>query len=50
VGLELYALSGLSLIEEFKKLGFHIFLDLKFHDIPTTVEKTLRVLTSSGWT
>ena len=48
VGLELYALSGLSLIDEFKKLGFNIFLDLKLHDIPTTVEKTLRVLTSSG--
>ncbi|MGI5901254.1 MAG: orotidine-5'-phosphate decarboxylase [Desulfitobacteriia bacterium] len=48
VGLELYALSGLSLIEEFKKLGFSIFLDLKLHDIPTTVEKTLKVLTSSG--
>lgn len=48
VGLELYALSGLSLIEDFKKLGFNIFLDLKLHDIPTTVEKTLRLLTSSG--
>ncbi|KUO57942.1 MAG: orotidine 5'-phosphate decarboxylase [Gracilibacter sp. BRH_c7a] len=48
LGLELYALSGLSLIDEFKKLGFNIFLDLKLHDIPTTVEKTLRVLVSSG--
>lgn len=48
VGLELYALSGLSLIEEFKKLSFNIFLDLKLHDIPTTVEKTMRVLTASG--
>lgn len=48
VGLELYALSGLSLIDEFKMLGFNIFLDLKLHDIPTTVEKTLRVVTSSG--
>jgi len=48
VGLELYALSGLSLVEAFKKRGFKIFLDLKLHDIPTTVEKTMRVLTSSG--
>lgn len=48
VGLELYALSGLSLIEEFKKLGFNIFLDLKLHDIPTTVEKTMKVLVTSG--
>lgn len=48
VGLELYALSGLGLIEEFKKFGFNIFLDLKLHDIPTTVEKTMRVLVTSG--
>ncbi len=48
VGLELYASAGLSLIDAFKNMGFNIFLDLKLHDIPTTVEKTLRVLTSSG--
>lgn len=48
VGLELYALTGLSLIEEFKQLGFQIFLDLKLHDIPTTVEKTMKVLVKSG--
>jgi orotidine-5'-phosphate decarboxylase len=48
VGLELYALAGLKLIDVFKRLGFSIFLDLKLHDIPTTVERTLRVLTASG--
>jgi orotidine-5'-phosphate decarboxylase len=48
VGLELYALSGVSLIDEFKNLGFNIFLDLKLHDIPTTVERTMRVLIDSG--
>lgn len=48
VGLELYALSGLSLISRFKEMGFHIFLDMKLHDIPTTVEKTLKILTASG--
>lgn len=48
VGLELYALSGLSLINRFKEMGFNIFLDMKLHDIPTTVEKTLKVLTASG--
>lgn len=48
VGLELYALSGLSLIDAFKSMGFNIFLDLKLHDIPTTVEKTMKVLVGSG--
>jgi orotidine-5'-phosphate decarboxylase len=48
IGLELYALSGVSLIDEFKNLGYRIFLDLKLHDIPTTVERTLRVLAASG--
>ena len=48
VGLELYALTGLSLIEEFKQMGFKIFLDLKLHDIPNTVERTLKLLVQSG--
>ncbi|HHV63879.1 MAG TPA: orotidine-5'-phosphate decarboxylase [Peptococcaceae bacterium] len=48
VGLELYARTGLALIAEFKQLGFNIFLDLKLHDIPTTVEKTLKILVASG--
>lgn len=48
IGLELYALAGLEIVEQLKKMGFKIFLDLKLHDIPTTVERTLRVLTVSG--
>lgn len=48
VGLELYALCGLSLVGELKEQGFNIFLDLKLHDIPTTVERTMSVLVSSG--
>lgn len=48
LGLELYAREGLNLVDRFKGMGFNIFLDLKLHDIPTTVEKTLRVLTCSG--
>ena len=48
VGLELYALAGLSFVDRLKEMGFSIFLDLKLHDIPTTVERTLRVLTASG--
>jgi len=48
VGLELYALTGLKLIEDFKRMGYRVFLDLKLHDIPTTVERTLRVLCAAG--
>lgn len=39
VGLELYTAAGPSLIRALKQRGFHIFLDLKFHDIPNTVER-----------
>ena len=47
IGLELYALTGLKLVDTFKQMGFKLFLDLKLHDIPTTVERTLRVLCAS---
>lgn len=48
VGLELYALGGLKIVEELKEMGFNVFLDLKLHDIPTTVDRTLRVIVKSG--
>jgi len=38
VGMELYTEAGPELIRELKKLGFKIFLDLKYHDIPNTVK------------
>ncbi|KLU60511.1 orotidine 5'-phosphate decarboxylase [Peptococcaceae bacterium CEB3] len=44
VGLELYAYEGPRLIGELKDLGFPVFLDLKLHDIPATVERTVRAL------
>ncbi|CAA7602843.1 Orotidine-5'-phosphate decarboxylase [Acididesulfobacillus acetoxydans] len=44
VGLELYAYEGPRLIGELKELGFPVFLDLKLHDIPATVERTVRAL------
>lgn len=37
VGKELYTASGPQLIENINKLGFSLFLDLKYHDIPNTV-------------
>ncbi|MHB8124277.1 MAG: orotidine-5'-phosphate decarboxylase [Desulfitobacteriaceae bacterium] len=48
VGLELYSIEGPTILRELKKLGFPIFLDLKLHDIPTTVERAVRGLISNG--
>ena len=39
VGLELYTLAGPAIIKEIHKRDRKVFLDLKFHDIPTTVSK-----------
>lgn len=44
IGLELMASGGLELIPHLKKRGKKIFLDLKLHDIPQTVEKATRRL------
>ena len=41
VGLELFTSAGPSIISELKDLGFKIFLDLKFYDIPNTVAKAV---------
>lgn len=39
VGLELFSTAGPSIVQEIHKRGRKVFLDLKFHDIPTTVSK-----------
>lgn len=44
VGMELYYAEGPSIIKEIKKRGHQLFLDLKLHDIPNTVEKAMAVL------
>lgn len=44
VGLEAYYAHGEKIINELKRRNLKIFLDLKLHDIPTTMEKSLRVL------
>ncbi|MGI1659111.1 MAG: orotidine-5'-phosphate decarboxylase [Desulfitobacterium sp.] len=48
VGMELYNATGASIIKELKEKGFSIFLDLKLHDIPNTVERAVRVLAGYG--
>ena len=39
VGLELFTVAGPSIIDEIHRRGKRVFLDLKFHDIPTTVAR-----------
>lgn len=42
IGSILFTAAGPDAIARFKALGFSIFLDLKFHDIPSTVEQSCR--------
>lgn len=48
VGMELYYAVGPEMLAYIKGLGHSIFLDLKLHDIPNTVESAMRVLADAG--
>lgn len=48
IGMELYYAEGPSIVREIKARGHRIFLDLKLHDIPNTVMKTMKVLSNLG--
>lgn len=45
IGMEAFYCFGSKIILDAKKEDFRVFLDLKLHDIPTTVENSLKVLT-----
>lgn len=44
IGMELFYAAGPEIVKEIKKRGHKIFLDLKLHDIPNTVKKSMSVL------
>lgn len=44
IGMELYYAEGPSIVRELRRRGHKIFLDLKLHDIPNTVQKAMAVL------
>ncbi|TWT04695.1 orotidine-5'-phosphate decarboxylase [Planomicrobium sp. CPCC 101079] len=48
VGMELYFQEGPELVRYIKSLGHSVFLDLKLHDIPNTVQSAMRGLAKLG--
>jgi orotidine-5'-phosphate decarboxylase len=48
VGLELFSATGPDAVGTLSEMGYKVFLDVKLHDIPTTVERSARVLGSLG--
>jgi len=48
VGLELFSAAGPDAVTSLTDLGYKVFLDLKMHDIPTTVRRSARVIGALG--
>ena len=48
IGMELFYAAGPAIVTELKKRGHKVFLDLKLHDIPNTVRKSMAVLSNLG--
>ncbi|MDO5123359.1 MAG: orotidine-5'-phosphate decarboxylase [Eubacteriales bacterium] len=46
IGMELFYSAGPDIVKEIKARGHKIFLDLKLHDIPNTVMKSMAVLSN----
>lgn len=44
IGMELFYAEGPEIVREIKRRGHKIFLDLKLHDIPNTVKKSMAIL------
>ena len=48
VGKELFTCCGPEIVKQLHQLGFDVFLDLKFHDIPNTVAKAVKAAAELG--
>ena len=48
IGMELYHSNGSELVTRLADRGKHVFLDLKFHDIPNTVAQASKAVTRLG--
>ncbi|WP_374286437.1 orotidine-5'-phosphate decarboxylase [Lactococcus sp.] len=48
IGMELFYAEGPQIVKQLKVQGHQIFLDLKLHDIPHTVESAMKVLAGLG--
>lgn len=48
IGMEIFYKEGPQLVRKLKDMGCKIFLDLKLHDIPNTVEKAMRNIADLG--
>ncbi len=48
VGKELFTCCGPQIVDALHQLGFEVFLDLKFHDIPNTVAKAVKAAAEMG--
>ena len=48
IGMEIFYKEGPQLVKDLKSMGCKIFLDLKLHDIPNTVEKAMRNISELG--
>lgn len=48
IGKELFTRGGPAMVERIQALGFQVFLDLKFHDIPNTVAGAIKAAADMG--
>lgn len=48
IGMELFYAAGPGIVRKLKSRGHKVFLDLKLHDIPNTVGKSMKVLSELG--